>query len=267
MTGTDEARDPRGWGLDGIPAVVFGAGPGIGGEIARLLAARGAKVMLGDRDAEVAAQAHDELSAFGEVDHGVVDVTDRSSIRSFLGAAAESVGSPRIVVDVVGRAQAKPFEDVTDDDWDEMLVLNLRQQFLVAQESLELLADGGALTFIGSINGGLSSPRNVPYGAAKAGLGSLTRSLAVEYAQRGVRVNAVTPSVALTPRLRTFLTETGRLQEFEASIPMGRASSPVEVAEVAVFLSSPLASYVTGQIVGVDGGASVKYPLATMSAD
>jgi NAD(P)-dependent dehydrogenase (short-subunit alcohol dehydrogenase family) len=261
-----QQQDRLGWQLDGVPAVVLGSGPGIGAEIARLLVGRGAKVMLADRveDAALATQA--ELAPLGETSIGIVDVTDAASLRDFFAATVDEIGRPRIVVDVVGRAQPKAFEDVTEEDWDAMLDLNLRQQFLVAKAALPILENNNsALTYIGSINGWLSSPRQVPYGAAKAGVASLTRSLAVDYARRGVRVNAVCPSVALTPRLRAFLDETGRLAQFEDSIPIGRASDPEEVAQMAVFVSSPLASYVTGQVLLVDGGASVNYQIAIMA--
>jgi NAD(P)-dependent dehydrogenase (short-subunit alcohol dehydrogenase family) len=261
-------QDEFGWQLQDVPAIILGAGAGIGGECARLLVARGARVMLGDIVCAAAERTQADVANLGDCHVGEVNVLDRASLKEFFAAASAKIGTPQVVIDVVGRAQGKVFADVTEDDWDSMLSINLRQQFLVAQEALPYLIEThGTLTFIGSINGTHSSPRQVPYGAAKAGLASLTKSLAIEYAHTGVRFNAVAPSVALTPRMREFYAQTGRLDEFATSLPMGRVSESSEVAQIAVFLGSPLASYVSGQVIGVDGGASVKYPQAVMSDD
>jgi NAD(P)-dependent dehydrogenase (short-subunit alcohol dehydrogenase family) len=255
-----------GWGLDGVPAVVLGAGPGIGAEVARLLVARGARVMLGSRREEPVRATQADLAELGPTSTGVVEVTDRASVQEFLRRTTDEIGSPRIVIDIIGRAQQKPFAQVSDGDWDEMMDINLRQQYIIAQETLELLADGGALTFIGSMAGNISSPRNVPYGASKAGLVSLARSLAVEYGPRGVRVNVVNPGTTVTPRMAEFFAAAPQKRvAFEQTIPLGRLAEASEVAEAAVWVSSPLASYVSGQVLGVDGAASANYQLAVMS--
>jgi NAD(P)-dependent dehydrogenase (short-subunit alcohol dehydrogenase family) len=262
------AAGPIGWGLEGCVAVVLGAGPGIGQETARLLAGRGAKVVLGGRRLEVLTKLQEHLASISPTFIGQVDVTNRGSLTAFFEHTVADVGMPQIVIDVVGRGQQKPFADVSESDWDDMFDVNVRQQYLVAQETLPLLMQtGGALTFVGSIAANLSSPRNVPYGAAKAALNSLTRSLGVEYAARGVRVNTVSPGTTLTPRMEKFFESTGKLEYFEQSLPPGRIARAEEVAQVAVFVSSPLASFVTGQSIDVDGGTSVKYPLAIMSDD
>ncbi|QIX53638.1 SDR family oxidoreductase [Rhodococcus sp. DMU1] len=116
-----------------------------------------------------------------------------------------------------------------------------------------------------SLNGIHSSPYNLAYGAAKAGLVSLVRSLAAELAPTNVRVNAIPPGIIATPRMQHLLDTTGRNGEFADAVPMKRLGSPEDVAGAALFLTSPLASYITGQVIGVDGGASVKYPLALMT--
>lgn len=139
------------------------------------------------------------------------------------------------------------------------------KQYVVAQESVRLLRSGGPYIAIASLNGVHSSPHNLPYGAAKAGLISMVRSLAAELAPTDVRVNAIAPGIVETPRMRQLFETTGRRAEFADAVPMKRLGTPDDIAGAAVFLASPLSSYITGQVLGVDGGASVKYPLALLT--
>jgi NAD(P)-dependent dehydrogenase (short-subunit alcohol dehydrogenase family) len=254
-------------GLAGASALVFGAGPGMARETVLALSAAGAHVVCTDISESAARDTADLVRAGGgTAEEHTVDVRDRASVREVLAAAAHGTGGLHAIVNVVGAARAKAFADTTDEDWRDMFDLNLRQQFVVAQESLRHLAPrrAGSLTVITSINA-WSSPRNVPYGAAKAGLESLVHSLAAEFAGAGVRVNGVSPGVAMTPRMADFFERTGRGAEFAEAIPFGRLADPAEVAKVILFLASDLASYVTGQVIGVDGGAAVRYPLPLLA--
>ena len=162
----------------------------------------------------------------------------------------------------MGKGQHKDFLDVTSDDWDRSLQINLRQFFIASREALVYMLPkkSGSIVALSSITGIHSSPRNVGYGAAKAGLMSLVRSLAIEFASTGIRVNAVAPGVTITPRLR-HLESSPEGEDWVASIPMGRFAAPAEIASTVLFLSSRLASYVTGQTLAVDGGLTVKYGL------
>jgi len=249
-------------GLRGSIAVVIGGGPGIGLATAQALAAAGCHVVVADLDLGVAAATADQIGP--SANPLEVDVTDRLSVARLFDAVVRDVGMPSTVVNVVGISRAKSVEETTDADWDEMQALNLRHQFVVAQEAARVLARPGSYVAIASINGVVSSPKNAAYGAAKAGLVSLVRSLALELAPEGVRVNAVAPGIVETPRLHEFFVSSGRLDEFASAVPMGRVAQPSDIAGAVCLLASPLAAYVTGQVLAADGGASVKYPLALL---
>lgn len=250
-------------GLQGQTAVVFGGGPGIGEAVSRAFVAAGCMTYVADINPAAAKETANALGAGAEAVE--VDVLDRTSIRVMLDNVIARSGRPVAVVNVVGIARGKTFDETTDDDWDMMHNLNLRQQYIAAQESVRRLQPGGSYIAIASLNGVVSSPHNLAYGAAKAGLVSLVRSLAVEIAATGVRVNAIAPGIIATPRMTTLFDTSGRTDEFADAVPMKRIGSPDDVAGGALFLASPLASYITGQVIGVDGGASVKFPLALLT--
>ncbi|MTD16311.1 SDR family oxidoreductase [Nakamurella sp. YIM 132087] len=249
-------------GLRGEVAVVLGAGPGIGAATAALFAGAGMTVVCADVRADI---ARDTASAIGHGAVGVeIDVTARGSVAEAFRAVVADVGEPTVVVDVVGIAAAGHLADCDDATWDRMFALNLRQQYLVIQQCLVSMRRPGSYVAIASINGVVSSPYNAAYGAAKAGLVNLIRSAALEHATSGLRFNAIAPGIVATPRMATFMATSERAPEFSGAVPMGRLGEPDDIAGAALFLASPLASYVTGQVLSVDGGASVKYPLALM---
>lgn len=244
------------FGLEGKSVVIVGSGPGIGRAIAEAFNAAGAKVACLDLDLDVARET-------AEIVGGVAyrcDVLDRSTVRGSLAEAANTFGSIDVLIDVVGIAHAAAFLDLDDDSWHRSIELNLTHQYIVNQEALRLMAKqrSGAIVSIASIAGLSSAPGRAGYGAAKAGLISLIRSMAVEAGPLGVRVNGVAPGPTKTPRL-AHLDDGESGDTLRSIIPLARLGNPDDVASVVLFLGSNLARYVTGQTIPVDGGVSVRY--------
>ena len=243
--------------LDGKRFVVAGAGQGIGRQTTHALAAAGAKVLC--IDYEQAAAEHVANEVYGVP--FVADVRERDQIEAAFAAARSELGGVDGVVDIVGMARYGPLLDTSDEDWDWTFGMVLRHAFLLAQIGGRVMAenDGGVMTFIASVSGITSAPLHAPYGAAKAGLVSLVRTAAVELGPKGVRANAVAPGVVWTPRISELLGERGR-DDQARNAPLRRVAQPSDIAAAALFLSSDLSSYVTGQVLVVDGGVSAKFP-------
>jgi 3-oxoacyl-[acyl-carrier protein] reductase len=173
-----------------------------------------------------------------------------------------------VVVDVIGEIRYGRALDLSDDDWEYSVDAVLRQFFNLSRAAGRVLltqGSGGSLVSISSVSGIGGAPFHAPYGAAKAGLMSLTRSLAIELAPAGIRVNSVAPGAVATPRVVDRLG--GRSPDglpLRSRAPLGRMGEPDEIAKVVVFLSSDLASYVSGQTIVVDGGATAEFALGPM---
>lgn len=252
-----EVFDP---GLSGRHALVVGAGQGIGLATARLLAGLGARVGLVDVDADRAGAALEHLDGPGHLALGA-DVRRPEEVTRLASRVAEEAGPLDVLVNVVGiGGPAGPTVEMTESVWDEVLELNLRQQFLVARAFLPAMqARGrGSVVAVSSINATMSSPLRAAYGVAKAGLDSLVRTLAIEAAPSGVRVNAVRPGATASPR-RAHLAagELGAL--YRREIPLGRVAEPTDVANAVVFLASDLAGHITGTSLVIDGGSTIRY--------
>lgn len=251
-------------GLRGAGAIVFGVGPGIGLECARLLCSLGADVACVDIDPARASAAAETLGSQAGAATGLVcDVLRPESVRSAVDQAIGAFGRLDVAINVVGHGgPAGRVTEITDDVWRDVLKINLDHQFVVAREVLRpmIAARRGSLVFISSVNALASSPMRAVYGVAKAGLVSLAKTLAIETAEFGVRVNTVAPGPTRTPR-RRHLAEGELADLYRAEIPLGRLAEPYEVARAATFLASDLAAYITGETLVIDGGASVKYPL------
>jgi NAD(P)-dependent dehydrogenase (short-subunit alcohol dehydrogenase family) len=243
--------------LDGKRFVVAGAGQGIGRQTTHALAAAGATTLCIDYDAAAAEHVAKEVDGVPFVG----DVREREQIESAFAIARSELGGVDGVVDIVGMARYGPLLDTSDEDWDWTFGMVLRHAFLLAQIGGRVMAenDGGVMTFIASVSGITSAPLHAPYGAAKAGLVSLVRTAAVELGPKGVRANAVAPGVVWTPRISELLGERGR-DDQARNAPLRRVAQPSDIAAAALFLSSDLSSYVTGQVLVVDGGVSAKFP-------
>ncbi|PKW16866.1 SDR family NAD(P)-dependent oxidoreductase [Saccharopolyspora spinosa] len=248
--------------LTGRVAVVAGAGRGIGAAVARRLADAGAAVAVVDSRLDRAEATVEAIRAAGGT--GVPILADLLDARSGTRIVAETVrhlGRIDILATVAGGSWAyvpyRRIHEVTDDEWDLVHQLNLTYVFRLARETIRTFLSqgrGGAIVHIGSIAGVLSSPSAAAYGAAKAGIASLTRSVAHEYGADGIRVNCVAPGRIETPATTPAAGE--RVADFTNSIPMRRTGNAGEVADAVLFLASDLASYITGQTLLVDGGAT-----------
>lgn len=252
-------------GLEGKRVLVAGAGRGIGAACARLFAAAGAGVACLDSDAERRDAVVVELRHAGAEAIALdCDVRQRSSVEDAVAQAIASFGGLDVCVDIIGEARWGRVLDLSDQDWDDSFTLVLRHVFYLAGAAgRRMLAQGsgGAIVSIASISGISSAPLHGAYGAAKAGLIALTKTLAVELAAAGIRVNSVAPGAVRTPRLLEVTSEERRA-ESARHIPLGRLAEPEEIAKVVLFLASDLASYITGQTIIADGGATAQFPLS-----
>ena len=236
--------------------VVFltGASRGIGATIADFLLSSGYRVALGycHHPGETEFLATKFLNAFPVR----VDISDRISVRKAVDAAQRELGGVvEILVNNGAMADEKPFLELTDDDWDRMLAVNLRGPFVCVQEMLPPMLEHrwGRIVNVVSIGGQWGGMNQVHYAAAKAGLINLTRSLAKLYSGKGVTTNAVSPGLVETDMTRNELSsETGRAKVH--TIPMGRIGTPLEVAATIRFLCTEEASYITGQTININGG-------------
>jgi 3-oxoacyl-[acyl-carrier protein] reductase len=246
-------------------ALVAGCGAGIGGACVRALARAGANVACVDIDGAVAGEAASAARALG-VDAVALtaDVAVRDAVEHAVAATAAQLGSVDVAVDVVGEARWGHIVEFDDAAWDTTFDLVLRPFFHLARAAGRVMIErdrGGAIVAIGSVSGMRSAPRHGPYGAAKAGVLSLVRTLALELGAHGIRVNAVAPGAVLTPRVAAMMDEERRAAS-AAAIPLGRLAGPDDIASAVAFLASDLASYITGQTLAVDGGATAQFPLS-----
>jgi len=237
-------------------ALVTGAAQGIGCAIAKMLCANGMRVALADLDLSKAKSAAKEIKASGgEARAFEVDVSNEEQVKRVVDDIETLWGSVDILVNNAGIVSRKAIDNLSAEEWDKTLQVNLRGAFLMSQAVLPGMKNRkrGAIVNMSSLaalNGGLAV--GADYVASKAGIIGLTRHLARAGAPFGVRANAVCPGIIAT-RVTTLLDET-RQKDLCAQIPMGRFGSTEEVASVVLFLISDMASYVTGEIVTVTGG-------------
>jgi NAD(P)-dependent dehydrogenase (short-subunit alcohol dehydrogenase family) len=239
-------------GLDGRRALVTGASKGIGLAIAHRLVAEGVQVVTGSRETTAELK---ELAGSGRLTAVEVDLTSETGPADLVAAALDG-GPVDVLVNNAGLALNAPADQVSEEDWDTTLAVNLKAAFFCSQAvGRRMLARGrGRIVNVTSQAGVVALSDHAAYCASKAGLGMITKVLAVEWGPRGVAVNAVAPTVILTPLGERVWGDPARGGPMLARIPLGRFGQPVEVASVVAFLASDLAAMINGETILVDGG-------------
>ena len=243
--------------LAGKVAIITGAGSGIGFAIAQLFAANGAAVAInylghGD-DAE-------KLAATIEQDGGKAvaleaDVSSKPAVDSLVTTVVERFGKLDVLVNNAGIEQSQPLLEIDEANWDRTIAVDLKGPFLCLQAAARVMQkDGGSIVNISSIHEDFPFPGFTPYAAAKGGLRMLMRNASLELAPYGIRVNNIAPGAIATPINAGTLADPAKVSRLQQLVPLQRMGKPEEVAQVALFLASERASYVTGSTYYVDGG-------------
>jgi len=239
--------------FSGRTALVTGAASGIGREAARALAAEGASVALNDIQ-PLSAIAREIDPAGASTSEHVADVSDPGAVSGMLDEVLERWGRLDIVLANAGINRDGFVHQLSDDDWDAVLRVNLGGSFYVCRAAFPRISDGGSIVMTSSVSA-LGNLGQANYAASKAGLWGLARSLALEGAPRALRVNAVAPGFTDTPMVASIPRKVR--DKLISRVPLGRLADASEIARVMLFLASDEASYITGQILFVDGGVSV----------
>jgi len=248
--------------LAGKTALITGAGTGIGRAIALAMAREGAQITLAARRPEPLESVAAEIVAAGGAALAIeCDVTNRTSVEAALAATVKRFGKVNVVVNNAGAAVVADAEKTSDEDWRRILDVNLTGTFLMSRAALPELrkAGGGAIVNIGSVLGLVARKERAAYCAAKGGVTLLTKAMALDHAHEKIRVNCICPSIVETPlgaaSLAGSSTDPDEARRIRArEIPLGRLGKPEDVAELAVYLASDEADWVTGAAWPIDGG-------------
>lgn len=242
---------PQGWDLSGRVAIVTGAARGIGLETVNLLRSRGARLVASDLNPAVHELGGEDVATF------CGDVSQEATAIGTSGLALQRFGSIDILVNNAGRTMNKPLIDMSTADWDAIMAINARGNFLHSREALKTMIGrgGGAIVNVASIVSAVGMKDTSVYAASKGAIAQLTKVVAVEYGDRGIRANAVAPGVVETDILEGIVDNSrSTLAAYGDAHPIGRVAQPIDIAEVIAFLASPASSFMTGALVMADGG-------------
>jgi len=236
--------------LAGKRAIITGAAQGIGKAIAKAFVAEGADLILADIDearlAETAAELGQEAL--------VCDLSRKAEIDRLFARVTARWGGLDLLVNNAGVTHAAELNELTEEDFDRVMAINLKAALWGTQAAARLMEPGGAVVNMSSVNAVLGIPNQIPYALSKGALKQLTNVTALALAPKGIRVNAIGPGSIMTEMLKGIMTDRAAEQKILSRTPLGRCGEPEEVAAVAVFLASDESSYITGQTIYPDGG-------------
>jgi len=247
--------------LEDKVALVTGAGGGIGGAVARVFGAAGARVFVHGRQEDKLKALCDSMSREGvDTAYKGIDITVSGAAQDLVDAAIRTMGRIDVLINSAGINRPQKPEDVTEKNWDDVLDINLKALFFVCQAAgKEMIKKGGGkIINVSSQAGSVALPLRAAYCSSKGGVDQLTRTLALEWAQHNILVNAVAPTFVLTPFSEGMFKDEAFKQYVLGSIPLGRMATTEEVAYAALFLASDLSNMITGHILTVDGGWTIK---------
>jgi glucose 1-dehydrogenase len=259
----------RGKGLVGKIALVTGASSGIGQAIAIRLAQEGCNVAINyrkdvDEAEQTRAVALQKAAEAGHVDVQVRliqgDAANEDDIIRVVNDVTDTFGGLDVLINNAGIQSEHPSHDLPADQFDRVIAVNLRGAYLYSREAIKhLLEQGrpGVIINVSSVHETIPRPQYLSYSISKAGMGSLTKTLALEYANRGIRVNAIAPGATVTPINQAWTEDQAKKNLVESYIPMGRAGTVSEMAAAVAFLASDEAAYITGQTLFIDGGLTL----------
>ena len=255
--------------LDGKRALITGAGSGIGEAIATLFSAQGAHVIVADVQADAAERVASDISRQGgSASPLVVDVTDEDQVRTSFEQLAHQQGQLDLLVNNAGISHVGSVLETSLQDWERVLRVNAGGVFLCAREAVRLMLQqepkGGVIINMSSVAAMIGVERRLPYSASKGAVLALTRSIAMDFVDQGIRCNAICPGTVQTPFVEGYLKrsfpgqEDSVRQTLHARQPIGRMGQPEEIAAAALYLASDEAAFITGSALVIDGGWTAK---------
>lgn len=244
--------------LENKTALVTGARQGIGKAIALVLAKEGARVVISDLNLEDCQKVVTEIEGLGGKALAVkCDVSQKTEVEALIEQTVAKFGGLDILVNNAGIFPFVPFANMSEADWDKVINVNLKSVFFTSQAAIKVMKPGARIINISSIAGSVAFSGLVHYCTSKGGINSFTRALALELAPQQITVNAIAPGATETPGASQGLNDDAKKQTV-AAIPLGRMGSADDIAQGVLYLASDKANYVTGQIITIDGGWTLR---------